>query len=194
MKKMSSNTLKSDLINELPSGVKANLSLGETVVHYLRTFQVFSKPDYIILTNIRLVYFNEKHLGRYDFRSLPFQKLLKMDANRGIFLWGNISFKNEDGTLIFLKLVSRGKMEGFIEALKISYNNIAVEPITIEYNNKLFGRATWEFNKPKEIIFRQSSDQTKQPDDPLNQLKIRYIRGEITENEYRDKLRVLQGG
>jgi hypothetical protein len=191
---MSSNTLKSDLINELPSGVKANLSPGETVVHYLRTFQVFSKPDYIILTNIRLVYFNEKHLGRYDFRSLPFQKLLKMDANRGIFLWGNISFKNEDGTLILLKLVSRGKMEGFIEALKISYNNIAVEPITIEYNNKLFGRATWEFNKPKEIIFRQSSDQTKQPDDPLNQLKMRYIRGEITENEYRDKLRVLQGG
>ncbi|OGD55583.1 hypothetical protein A3K78_07315 [Candidatus Bathyarchaeota archaeon RBG_13_52_12] len=191
---MSSNALRSDLINELPSGVKKNLSPGEEVVHYLKTFQIFSKPDYIILTNIRLVYFNEKHLNRYDFKSVPFQKLLHMEASRGIFLWGDISFENEDGTLILLKLVSRGKMEGFIEALKIAYNNIAVEPITIEYNNKLFGRAAWEFNKPKEIIFRQSSDQTKQPDDPLNQLKMRYIRGEITEIEYRDKLRVLQGG
>jgi hypothetical protein len=191
---MSSNTSGTDLINELPSGVKKNLSPGEEVAHYLKTFQVFSKPDYIILTNLRLIYFNEKHLSRYDFKSVPFQKLLQMNASRGIFLWGDISFKNEDGTLILLKLVSRGKMEGFIEALKIAYNNIAVEPITIEYNNKLFGRATWVFNKPKEIIFRQSSDQTKQPDDPLNQLKMRYIRGEITENEYRDKLRVLQGG
>ena len=190
---MSSKTLRSDLINELPSGLKKNLSPGEEVVLYLKTFQVFAKPDYIILTNLRLVYFNEKHLGRYDFKSLPFQKLLQMDASRGIFLWGDISFKNEDGTLILLKLVSRGKIEGFIDALKIAYNSIAVEPITIEYNNKLFGRAIWKFNKPKEIIFRQSSDQTKQSNDPLDQLKMRYIRGEITEIEYRDKLRVLQG-
>jgi hypothetical protein len=190
---MSSNTSGTDLINELPSGVKKNLSPGEEVAHYLKTFQVFSKPDYIILTNLRLIYFNEKHLGRYDFKSIPFQKLLQMNASRGIFLWGDISFKGEDGTLTLLKLVSRGKMEGFIEALKIGYNNRAVEPITIEYNKKLFGRALWVFNKPKEIIFRQFSDQTKQSDDPLNQLKMRYIRGEITEIEYRDKLRVLQG-
>jgi len=190
---MSRKNLRSDLINELPSGVKENLSPGEEVVQYLKTFQILSKPDYIILTNFRLVHFNEKHLGRYDFKSLPFQKLLQMTASRGIFLWGDISFKSEDGTLILLKLVNRGKMDGFIDALKTAYNNIAVEPITIEYNNKLFGRATWEFNKPKEIIFRQSSDQPKQSEDPLNQLKMRYIRGEITEIEYRDKLRVLKG-
>ena len=189
---MSDKSLRRGLIDELPSGVKENLSLGEGVVNYLKTFQILSKPDYIILTNLRLVYFNEKRLGRYGFKSMPFQKLLQMRASRGIFLWGDISFKSEEGTLILLKLVSRGKMDGFIDALKTAYNNIAVEPISIEYNRKLFGRATWEFNKPKEIIFRQSSDQAKQSEDPINQLKIRYIRGEITEAEYRDKLRVLQ--
>ena len=78
--KMSNESPSKSLIDELPSEVKENLSSGEEVVSYLKTFEVVERPDYIILTNIRVVYFNEKHLGRYDFKSIPFQKLLQLRA------------------------------------------------------------------------------------------------------------------
>jgi hypothetical protein len=190
---MSDKSSGKSLIDELPGGVKENLSSGEEVVRYLKTFQVVERPDYIILTNLRIVYFNEKHLGRYAFKSIPFQKLLRMRAHRGALLWGDISFTGEDGTVILLEKVDRHDMEGFIDALEIEYNSIAVEPISIKHERDLVGKATWQFDKPAEIIFRQQpSQQPERSEDPLSQLKMRFIKGEISEEEYRAKLRVLQ--
>jgi hypothetical protein len=191
--KMSDKSHGKSLVDELPSGVKENLSPGEEVIRYLKTFEVVERPDYILLTNLRLVYFNEKHLGRYAFKSIPFQKLLQMRAHRGALLWGDISFTGEDGTVILLERVDRRDLEGFIDALEIEYNRIAVEPISIRHERDLVGKATWQFDKPAEIIFRQQpSDQPERSEDPLSQLKMRFIRGEISEEEYRAKLRVLQ--
>ena len=191
--KMSNRTPSKSLIDELPNGVKENLSSGEEVIRYLRTFEVVERPDYIILTNLRLVYFDEKHLGRYAFKSIPFQKLLRMRAHRGALLWGDISFNGEDGTVILLERVDRNDLEGFIDAVEIAYNSIAVEPISIKHEKDLLGAAKWEYNKPAEMIVRQrSSDQPKPSEDPLDQLKGRFIRGEISEEEYKAKLRVLQ--
>ena len=193
VKPMSEKSPTKSLIDELPGEVKENLSPGEEVVRYLRTFEIVERPNYIILTNLRLVYFNEKHLGRYEFMSIPFQKILQMRAYRGVLLWGDISFKTEDGAVILLENVDHDELQGFIDALEISYNRIAVEPISIKHNRDLLGRESWEFNKPEEIIFRQQpSDQPKPSEDPLNQLKTMFIKGEISEEEYRTKLRVLQ--
>jgi hypothetical protein len=190
---MSDKSHGKSLVDELPSGVKQNLSPGEEVIRYLKTFEVVERPDYILLTNLRLVYFNEKHLGRYAFKSIPFQKLLQMRAHRCALLWGDISFTGEDGTVILLERVDRRDLEGFIDTLEIEYNRIAVEPISIKHERDLVGKATWQFDKPAEIIFRQQpSDQPERSEDPLSQLKMRFIRGEISEEEYRAKLRVLQ--
>ena len=190
---MSDKSPSKSLIDELPGGVKENLSPGEEVIRYLKTFEVVERPDYIILTNLRVVHFNEKHLGRYAFKSIPFQKLLQMRAHRGALLWGDISFTSEDGTVIQLERVGRNDLEGFIDALEIKYNSIAVEPISIKHERDLVGIATWQFDKPAEIIFRQPPlDQPKPSEDPLSQLKMRFIRGEISEEEYKAKLRVLQ--
>ena len=190
---MSDKSHDKSLIDELPRGMKENFSPGEEVIRYLKTFDVVERPDYIILTNLRVVYFNEKHLGRYAFKSIPFQKLLQMRAHRGALLWGDISFTGEDGTVILLERVERHDLEGFIDALEIEYNSIAVEPISIKHERDLVGKATWQFDKPAEIIFRQQSlDQPGRSEDPLSQLKLRFIKGEISEEEYRAKLRVLQ--
>ena len=193
VKKMSNKSPSKSLIDELPGGVKENLSSGEEVIRYLKTFEVVEGPDYILLTNLRLVYFNEQHFGRYTFTSIPFQKLLQIRAHRGVLLWGDISFKGEDGTVILLERVDRNDLEGFLDALEIAYNSIAVEPISIKHEKDLVGAAKWEFDKPKEMLVRQQpSDQPKLPEDPLNQLKTRFIKGEISEEEYKAKLRVLQ--
>jgi hypothetical protein len=184
-------------IDELPRGVKENLSSQEEVISFLKTFAVVERPNYIILTNLRLAYFDDKRLGRYDFISLPFQKILQMRANRGVFLWGDISFKAEDGHIVFLEKVDREDMLSFIETLRIAYNRIAVEPISIRHTKSLVGQESWEFDKPAEVVFRQQPIPQPQTsptssEDALSQLKMRFIKGEISEEEYRSKLRVLE--
>jgi hypothetical protein len=193
VKKMSKNPSTKSLLDKLPDGVKKNLSPGEEIVNYLKSFVIAERSNYIILTNQRLIYFNEKHLGRYTFKSLPFQKLLQVKAHKGAVVWGEVSFKMEDGSLFVVEKVNRNDLSSFIDALEIAYNNIAVEPISIKHQGELLGIAEWEFNKPAEVVFRQQPTfQPKPVEDPIDQLKIRFVRGEISEEEYEAKLRVLQ--
>ena len=108
-------------------------------------------------------------------------------------MWGEVSVKMEDGTCYTVEKVSRGDMANFIDALEIAYNSIAVEPISMKRKGELLGMADWEFNKPAEMIFRQNTSVQSQPaQDPLVQLKMRFIKGEISEEEYKAKLQVLQ--
>ena len=101
-------------------------------------------------------------------------------------------YESEDETEILLKRIFKSKVERFIDAVEIAINNIAVEPISIKRDKGLL-TAKWQFNKPEEMLFRQqSSDQSKPAEDPINQLKMRFIKGEISEEEYRAKLRILQ--
>ena len=190
---MSEKSFSESLIDKLPSGVKKNLSPGEEIISYLNSFVIAERTDYIILTNLRIIYFDEKFLGRYVFKSLPLQKILQVSAHRGAVVWGEVSIKMEDGSLYSVERVSRNDLARFIDALEIEYNKIAVEPISMKHEGHLLGRADWEFNKPAEMIFRQSPTiQSQTSEDPLVQLKMRFIKGEISEEEYKTKLRVLQ--
>jgi hypothetical protein len=104
-------------------------------------------------------------------------------------VWGEVSVKMEDGASYTVKRVSRGDMANFIDALEISYNNIAVEPVSMKRKGELLGMADWEFNKPAEMVFRQTQPaQSKPVEDPLVQLKMRFIKGEISEEEYKPNL------
>jgi hypothetical protein len=193
VEKMSEKLPSKSLVYKLPNSLKKNLSPGEEIISYLKSFVIAELTNYIILTNIRLIYFDEKHLGRYDFKSLPFQKVLKVSAHKGAVLWGEVTVKMEDGTSYTVERVSRNDMAKFIDALEISYNSIAVEPVSIKHKGELLGIADWEFNKPAEMIFRQNPSIQSQPaQDPLVQLKMRFIKGEISEEEYKAKLQVLQ--
>jgi hypothetical protein len=189
---MSEKPTKS-LVDKLPDGLKKNLSPGEEIISSLNSFVIAERTNYIILTNLRLIYFDEKHLGRYDFKSLPLQKVLQISAHKGAIVWGAVSVKMEDGTFYTVEKVSRNDMTNFIDALEIEYNSIAVEPISMKHKGELLGMADWEFNKPAEMVFRQNvSIQSKPAEDPLVQLKIRFVKGEISEEEYKAKLQVLQ--
>jgi hypothetical protein len=192
VKKMSENPNKI-LVDKLPDGLKKNLSPGEEIISYLTGFVIVERTNYIILTNMRLIYFDEKHLGRFVFESLPLQKVLQVSAHKGAIVWGEITIKMEDGSSYVVERVSRKAMANFIDALEIAYNRIAVEPVSIAHKGELLGISDWEFNKPAEMVFRQSSSIQSQPvEDPLAQLKLRFIKGEISEEEYKTKLRVLQ--
>jgi len=192
VKKVSKKPAKS-LVDKLPDGLKKNLSPGEEIISYLKSFVIAERTNYIILTNIRLIHFDEKHLGRYDFKTLPLQKLLQVSAHRGAIVWGEVSVKMEDGTSYTVERVNRNDLVNFIDALEIQYNNIAVEPVSIKHKGELLGMSDWEFNKPAEMVFRQTSSiQSQTVEDPLVQLKMRFVKGELSEEEYKAKLRVLQ--
>jgi hypothetical protein len=192
VKKVSKKPTKS-LVDKLPDGLKKNLSPGEEIISYLKSFVIAERTNYIILTNIRLIHFDEKHLGRYDFKTLPLQKLLQVSAHRGAIVWGEVSVKMEDGTSYTVERVNRNDLVNFIDALEIQYNNIAVEPVSIKHKGELLGMSDWEFNKPAEMVFRQTASiQSQTAEDPLVQLKMRFIKGELSEEEYKAKLRVLQ--
>lgn len=192
-KKMSEKPPSKSLVDKLPDGLKKNLSPGEEIISYLKSFVIAERTNYIILTNLRLIYFDEKFLGRYVFKSLPLQKVLQVSAHKGAIVWGDVSVKMEDGTFYTLERVSRNDMTNFIDALEIEYNSIAVEPISMKHKGELLGMADWEFNKPAEMIFKQNASiQSKPTEDPLVQLKIRFVKGEISEEEYKAKLQVLQ--
>jgi hypothetical protein len=181
------------LVDKLPDGVKKNLSPGEEIVCYLKSFVIAERTNYILLTNIRLIYFDEKFLGRYVFKSLPLQKVLQVSAHKGAIVWGDVSVKMEDGTSYNIERVSRNDMTNFIDALEIAYNSIAVEPVSIRHKGELLGMSDWEFNKPAEMVFRQNpAIQSQTAQDPLVQLKMRFVKGEISEEEYKVKLQVLK--
>lgn len=190
---MSKKTRESNVLSKMPDGVKKNLAAGEEIISFLKSFVVAERTNYIILTNNRLIYFDEKFLGRYVFKSLPFQKLLQIKAHKGAVVWGEVTFKMEDKSTYTVERVNRNDLSRFIEALEIAYNNIAVEPVAMKRQGDLLGITDWEFNKPEEVVFRQqSSNQQRSIDDPLAQLKLRFVKGEISEEEYKAKLRVLQ--
>jgi hypothetical protein len=193
VRKVSEKSPARSLVDKLPDTLKKNLSPGEEVVSFLKSFVIAERTNFIVLTNIRLIYFDEKFLGRYDFKSLPLQKVLQISAHKGASGWGEVSIKMEDGTRYVVERVSRKDLANFIDALEIEYNSIAVEPVSIKHKGELLGRSEWEFNKPAEMVFRQNTSiQSQTTEDPLVQLKMRFVKGELSEEDYKAKLRVLQ--
>lgn len=179
---------------ELPKKLLEQLEPGEKVLDALKTTTIASRPDYTVLTDTRIIYFNDKHLGRFEFIVIPYSKLQTMKAERGLLTFGRITFTSENGEEISLNLVKKEQIEPFIESLEEALNNIAVEPISIKRNKHLGTNMEWEFEKPPELIFRSQKNENKLKGslDPIHELKMRYVRGEISEIEYRRMKQFLE--
>ena len=188
---------------DLPKNLLTNLEPGEAVLDTLKTTTLASKPDWTILTDLRIIYFNEKHLGRYDMVVIPYPTLQQMRAEKGVAFFGSIIFVKEDGVEIHLERVPKDIVESFVNSLERALNNVAVEPISITRNRKLLGRMNWEFDKPAEMLFRMRPDAQQQmmgyaqpqqslPQDPIEALNLRFARGEITEEQYQRMRQILE--
>ena len=173
---------------ELPKKLLEQLEVGEKVIEALKTTTIASRPDYTVLTNNRILYFNDKHLGRYELVVIPYSKLQTMKAERGLLTFGKILFVDENMEEIILNKVRKEQIEPFIESLEKALNNIAVEPISIKRDKHLGSNMMWEFEKPAELVFRSHKEvlETNQGSisNPLDELRMRYARGEISETEY----------
>jgi hypothetical protein len=184
------------MIEELPQGIRDTLTSGEQVLRVLKTYTLVNKPEYTLLTDRRILYFNEKFFGRYDLSDIPYSKLESISAERGRMRFSSIEFQKEsEEKPLLLSKVPKEDIEPFIEALELAINNIAVEPISIQRRKGLMGKMEWKFKKGTEMLFKARSadagalerkDFIKEDvsNDPLRTLKMRFVKGEISEEEY----------
>ena len=180
---------------DIPAQLLDNLAKGEEVKRSLKTRSLLNIPEFTFLTNRRIIYYNQKILGRFDLIDIPYSRLSAMKAERGRVSFGSMMFTSEDGDEILLKKIPKDEIEDFVFALEVAINNVAVEAIRIKRKKGLLGKMEWEFKKSTEMIFRSRppdsealayrSQTQRGPDaDPLNELKLRLARGEIIMEQY----------
>ena len=191
--------------SKLPKGIQETLVANERIHKVLKTVSIINKPEYTVLTDRRILYFNEKILNRYDLEDIPYSKLMEMKAEKGRVRFGSIEFKSEEKKKpIKLSKVPKRDIEPFIAALEIAMNNVAVEPISIKRSKGLIGKMRWEFKKTPETLFksrpagadsleRRPFSKEEPEVDPLRKLKLRFVNGEISEEEYQRMKELLEG-
>jgi len=188
---------------ELPEQLLENLYDNEEIKRVLKTMSLLNVPEYTCLTNRRVIYYNQKVLGRYEIADIPYSRLALMSAERGRLLFSSLYLEGEDGAMIGLKRVPKEEIEDFVVALELAINNVAVEPIRIKRKKGLMGKMSWEFKKTAEMLFKsrapetnvlQSRSQIDDNDvaDPLKELKMRLVKGEITKEEYAELKEILE--
>ncbi len=191
--------------SKLPKGIQEILVANERIHKVLKTVSIINKSEYTVLTDRRILYFNEKILNRYDLEDIPYSKLMEMKAERGRVRFGSIEFKSEEMKKpIKISKVPKKDIEPFIAALEIAMNNVAVEPISIKRSKGLIGKMRWEFKKTPETLFKSRPAEADslerrpfskgEPEaDPLRKLKLRFVNGEISEEEYLRMKELLEG-
>ena len=195
-----------------PKKLMENLDAGETLIAGLKNVRLGARPDYFFLTGNRIIYFDEKHLGRYDLSSIPFSKLQEVSAQIGPIRYGSLKITSEEGVTIDLNKIPKGGVEPFVTALENAINAIAVEPISINVKKGLMGKE-WSFTKPAEMLLRsRPANEAPAPapapvlaappapapsspapavDDPLKALQMRLVKGEITKEQYEELRKYL---
>ncbi len=125
---------------DIPAQLLDNLAEGEEVKRSLRTKSLLNIPEFTFLTNRRIIYYNQKILGRYELIDKPYSRSSEMKAERGMMSFGSIVFVSEEGDEIKLKKVPKAQIEEFVQALEIALNNVAVEAIRIKRIKGLLGK------------------------------------------------------
>ena len=189
------------MLEKLPARLLENLAPNERVHKYLKTFSIAQYPEYTLLTDRRIVYFDQKILGRYDLVDIPFTRLMEMDAETGRLGLGYITFTNENDEKIGLTRVPNSDIPLFIQSLEKAINEVAVEPISIRRSRGLIGKMSWNFKKTPEMIFKSKLNELDSPSsneskthyqDPLKALQMRFVKGEISKEEYQEMKKILE--
>lgn len=182
---------------ELPKGIRENLSPGEEVLYAIRKkFSLEAKPKWLVVTDRRILYVDEKIFGRYELVAIPYEKLEQVYVKVGK-MYAEFSILKEDGEEIKLERMDKSEAREAIESIRDALNEIAVEPVSIERKKHLMSEE-WTVHKPREIVSRsmrleprQRAPEKEDPLEKLKKLKELYDMGVITPEEYEEKRKKL---
>ncbi len=182
---------------KLPKGVLQHLDPSERVLFKIRKKMSLEKPKWIIVTDKRIIYLDEKVFGRYDLKAIPYQKLEQVTVKLGI-MSSDFIIKSEENTTLNLSWMNKEEARKAINAIKDALNAIAIEPVSIEIKKGMTSE-TWILKKPKEFITRTmpaylTAPEMAEREDPMEQLKKLkelYDMGIISQEEYEEKRKKL---
>ncbi len=184
---------------KLPKAVVKQLEPGEEVLHTVKKKVSLEKPKWVVVTDRRIIYVDEKILGRYEIKAIPYQKLKEVEVKLGI-LSSEFVIKGEENIVLKLGWMNKEQARETINAIKNALNAIAVEPVTIEINKGLTSEE-WHLKKPEELVtrFAPAGKTIEHPPakveedalEKLKKLKELYDMGAITEEEYEEKRKKL---
>ena len=181
----------------LPKSVMRHLEPSEKVLFAIKKKISLEKPKWLLVTDRRVIYLDEKVLGRYDLKAIPYQKLEQVTVKLGI-MSSEFLIEGEENIKLKLGWMNKEEARKAINAIKDALNTIAVEPVSIDVQKKLTSE-TWVLKKPKELITRTAPSgdfvnstppTAKTEEDPLEKLKKLkelYDMGIITQEEYEEK-------
>lgn len=183
---------------KLPKGILENLSPGEEVLYAIRKkFSLEAKPKWLVVTDRRIMYIDEKILGRYELTAIPYEKLELVYAKVGK-VSSEFLIKKEDGEEIKLSRMDKEEARKAIESIRDALNEIAVEPVSVERKKHLMSEE-WVIHKPKEVVSRSIRMEARKtairkeedPLEKLKKLKELYDMGVISQEEYEEKRKKL---
>ncbi|WP_297548710.1 PH domain-containing protein [Thermococcus sp.] len=180
---------------ELPKSVLRHLEPGEEVLFSIRKKISVEKPKWLLVTDRRIIYLDEKLLGRYDLRAIPYQKLEQVTVKLGL-VSSEFVIESEENITLKLGWMDKEEARRAINAIKDALNAIAVEPVSIGVKKGLTSE-TWTLRKPKEFITRTvpahqpEAPQREDPVEKLKKLKELYDLGIISQEEYEEKRKKL---
>ncbi|WP_456395518.1 PH domain-containing protein [Thermococcus sp.] len=185
------------MVEKLPKGIGENLQPGEDVLFAIKKKMGVEKPKWLIVTDRRIIYFDEKMFGRYDMKAVPYEKLEEVYVKIGK-MYAEFIIRKEDGEEIKLERMDKSKSRDAIEAIKEAINRIAVEPVGIERKKHLTSQEMW-IHKPKEVVSRSirmearriASRKEEDPLEKLKKLKELYDMGVLSQEEYEEKRKKL---
>ncbi|MDV3102966.1 PH domain-containing protein [Thermococcus waiotapuensis] len=184
---------------KLPKPVLRHLEPDERVLFSIKKKISLEKPKWLLVTDRRIIYLDEKVLGRYDLKALPYQKLEQVTVRLGI-MSSEFIIEGEENIKLRLGWMNREEASKAINAIKDALNAIAIEPVSIEVKKGLTGE-TWVLKKPKELLTRTmpayqpvrpvAREEKEDPLEKLKKLKELYDMGAISQEEYEEKRKKL---
>ncbi len=173
---------------KLPKGLLENLEPGEVIIEAVKQRFAVEKPKWVIVTNRRVIVFDEKILGRYELTAVPYEKLEKVVYHRGL-VGSSFKLVLEDSSELDLSWLSKENADKALNAIKEALERISVEPPKL-VKKKGLTATDIVLEKPKELVTRGISriEATTGPqEDPLKKLEVlkRLLdQGAITREEY----------
>ncbi len=185
---------------KLPKHLKRHLEPGERVLFTVKKKVSLERPKWVIVTDRRIIYLDEKVLGRYEIKALPYQKLKEIRVELGI-ISSEFIIKGEENIRLRLGWMNKEQARKTINAIKDALNAIALEPVTIEVDKGLTSEK-WTLKKPEELVTRVAPaggvinhetpvGEKEDPLEKLKKLKELYDMGVISPEEYEEKRKKL---
>ncbi len=178
---------------KIPKGLADSLEQGEEVLFMVKKRFAIEKPKWLVITDRRIIVFDEKVLGRYELKAVPYEKLEKIVYHGGV-VGSQFYIVLESGEKLEMSWMDKDDSKKAITAVYNALREVSIEPPTLNKKKNLVSE-DWTLHKPKELVARSArSTPTRTAEDRKDSgiellRKLRELReaGIISEEEYEAK-------